>query len=105
MKNKEWLIIIGLVLLFGILIAIGCQRTEKILIATPDKPEFAYEPTDPPKGWRIEYNDVTEEYRWCFPSGYCLSHTYNTRAAAVKRAWEQYSFGLKNDEGNWKRVK
>ena len=83
----------------------ACQRTEKILVAPADKPELAAVPVEPPKGWAIEYNEATSEYRWCFPSGYCPAGHFESKAEAVKASWGQYNFGVKNNEANWKKVK
>jgi hypothetical protein len=48
---------------------VGCE---------PEKPVKAVS-SDLPAGWTIEYNDVTKQYRPCFPSGYCSVFEYGSR--------------------------
>jgi hypothetical protein len=50
--------------------------------------------SDLPEGWTIEYNDVTKQYRPCFPSGYCSVFEYGSRL----EPWRELGANL-----SWKR--
>jgi hypothetical protein len=94
-----WVVLVFVILLF----ATACER--KIVLVLPEKPELETEVTDPPEGWTLEYNEKTNEYRWCFPSGYCPTLSHRTRMAAVVAAWKQYEYELKYSKEHWRKVK
>ena len=90
---------LGLLLIAAI--AFGCKG--KVEIEAKIKSETG---TLPP-GWYLQQNELSREYRWCRPEGYCSMFSEENREAAMNSARRQYENELKTEReaDRWVKIK
>ena len=62
-----------------------------------------YENTGLPKGWSIERNIVSNEWRWCDEEDICGLFSHKTKGEAINSAIMAYKSGLDDAKENWRK--
>jgi hypothetical protein len=66
-----------------------------------DSEDSDVDESQPPSGWKIQFDTVHEVYRWCDDTNFCPGSTFESKEETIADAWSFYHSQEEKEKSEW----